>query len=79
MASKFVRIFLRRDGLMIIRLVTKNSSDVVAAELICGLFDHFKDNRNVIQKLNSRDEYRAKKKEIKSLIQQQLSRDVELS
>ena len=37
----FVHNYLRRDGVFLIRLVAKNSSDIIAAELICGLWDQY--------------------------------------
>ena len=37
----FVRRYLRRDGLFLIRLVSKNSSDLIAAELVSGLWQHY--------------------------------------
>jgi hypothetical protein len=46
----FVSKYLRRDGCFIIRMVAKNASDIIAAELICGLWDHYKDNKNKLIK-----------------------------
>ena len=54
--DKFVRTFLRRDGMFLIRLVSKNASDVVAAELLSGLWQHYKDNRRLIEKLEFKDD-----------------------
>ena len=54
--NKFVREFLRRDGLFIIRLVAKNASDLIAAELIAGLFEHFKDHKRQLERLESQHE-----------------------
>lgn len=51
--TKFVRHFLRRDGLLLVRLVGKNSSDLIAAELLCGLWKHYKTNKHKIMKINS--------------------------
>ena len=42
MVKLFVHKHLRRDGLFIVRLVSKNSSDLIAAELLWGLWDMFK-------------------------------------
>ena len=39
----FVRQWLHRDGLFIIHLVSKNSSGLIAAELVCGLWDGYKE------------------------------------
>ena len=52
--DKFVTSFLRRDGLFIIRMVSKNASDVIAAELIAGLWEHYKENMRSIERLESR-------------------------
>ena len=49
--SIFVKEYLRRDGTFILRMVAKNSSDIVAAELVCGLWEHFKDNKKRILRL----------------------------
>ena len=51
--SKFVRTFLRADGVFLIRLVAKNASDLTAAELISGLWKHYKENKRAIEKLES--------------------------
>ncbi len=51
----FVKSYLRRDGLFLIHLVGKNASDLIAAELICGLFQHYKDNKRSIERLQSKD------------------------
>ena len=56
MVRSFVGSYLRRDGIFIIRLVAKNSSDLIAAELIAGLFDHYKDSKKSVEKLTSREE-----------------------
>ena len=42
---EFSRVCLRRDGCFILRLVSKNASDLVAAELITGLWRAFKDRK----------------------------------
>lgn len=70
MVNKFVRNYLRNDGLFLIRMVAKNSSDLIAAELICGLWDHFKDNLQIIEKLESRDQVR---REARALVAKQIS------
>ena len=51
--SAFVRTFLRRDGLLLIRLVSKNSSDMVSAELLGGLWQYYKRKQHKIQRLQS--------------------------
>ena len=49
--AKFITKYLRRDGCFIIRLVAANATDIIAAEFICGLWEHFKDNENAIDNL----------------------------
>ena len=66
--SKFVRNFLKRDGMFLVRLVAKNSSDMIAAELLCGLWEHYKENKRIIEKLDSRDD---KRHQIRALIRQE--------
>lgn len=39
--EEFVTGYLRRDGCFILRMVSKNASDVIAAELTSGLWDHY--------------------------------------
>ena len=55
MIKSFVNSYLRNDGVLIVQLVSENASDIVAAELICGLWDHFRDNKKAIEKLSSHD------------------------
>jgi hypothetical protein len=38
---KFAESYLRRDGLFIMRLIAKNAGDMVATELLCGLWENF--------------------------------------
>ena len=52
--DRFVRSYLRRDGLFLIRLVSKNASDVIAAELIAGLWGHYQDHKPALDKLRRR-------------------------
>ena len=40
--DKFVKEYLQRDGVFIMRMVARNSSDLVAAELVTGLWDQYK-------------------------------------
>ena len=47
----FVRDFLRRDGVFLIRLVARNASDLIAAEVICGLYDEYKGKEKTIAAL----------------------------
>ena len=48
LASRFVGSYLRHDGVFIIRLVDKNTSGVVAAEILCGLWDNFLADRRIV-------------------------------
>lgn len=54
LVSSFIDEFLRRDGIFLIKLVAKNSSDLVAAELISGLWDHFLGFKHTIMRLEKR-------------------------
>jgi hypothetical protein len=54
--EKFVNVYLRRDGLFILRMVAKNSSDMISAQLLGGLWEHFKDNMKSVERLSSKDE-----------------------
>lgn len=38
----FVRNYLMRDGCFVLRMTAKNSSDLVASELICELWDKYR-------------------------------------
>ena len=42
LVDKFVKEYLQRDGVFIMRMVARNSSDLVAAELVTGLWDQYK-------------------------------------
>jgi len=37
--NRFVVDYLRRDGLLVIRLISKNVSELTAAELLCALWN----------------------------------------
>ncbi len=41
MLKKFTETYLRRDGLFIIRLVAKNAGEMVATEMLCGLWENY--------------------------------------
>ena len=43
--KKFTEHYLRRDGLLIIRLVAKNAGDLIAAELLHGLWLNYGPDR----------------------------------
>ena len=58
----FVRKFLRRDGLFLVRLVAKNSSEMIAADLLCGLWEKFKEHSSLMEKLKLGKEERREMK-----------------
>ena len=66
--SDFVRKFLRRDGLFLVRLVAKNSSEMIAADLLCGLWEQFRDNRALMEKLEAK---KVTRKEIKTKVKEE--------
>lgn len=37
----FTELYLRQDGVFAIRILSKNTNDVVVAEIVCKLWDHF--------------------------------------
>ncbi len=43
--EKFVREYLQRDGVFILRMVARNSSDLIAAEIVTGLWDKYKQDK----------------------------------
>ena len=47
----FVRRYLRRDGLLLIRLVSKNASDVIAAQLLKLLWLHYERHLKELSRL----------------------------
>ena len=53
--KRFTEHYLKRDGILIIWLVSKNSSDLIAAELICGLFSDYRKRPKGLDRLCSRD------------------------
>ena len=57
MVKSFVESYLRNDGLLIIKLVAENSSDIISAELICGLWDHYRENKRIVEQLSRNDQY----------------------
>lgn len=38
----FTELYLRQDGVFAIRILSKNTNDVVVAEIVCKLWDHFR-------------------------------------
>ncbi|CAD5121548.1 DgyrCDS10047 [Dimorphilus gyrociliatus] len=49
----FTNHYLRRDGCFIVRMVAKNTSDMISAELIAGLWDMYTRTRNSIFRFES--------------------------
>ena len=49
LAGRFVTNYLRHDGVFMIRLVDRNSSGVLAAEILCGLWDNFIADRRLVE------------------------------
>ena len=37
----FTELYLRQDGVFAVRMLSKNTNDVVVAEIVCKLWDHF--------------------------------------
>ena len=50
MVRSFVENYLRNDGILIIQLVSENASDLIAAELICALWDQYRDKAEMGKK-----------------------------
>jgi hypothetical protein len=38
----FLFEYLKHDGVFLLRIVKKNTNDIVVGELVCALWDHFK-------------------------------------
>jgi hypothetical protein len=45
---KFAQMYLRRDGLFLIRLIAMNVGDVVAAEVLAGLWETYGPERRLL-------------------------------
>ncbi len=54
--NEFVELYLRRDGAFIIRMVARNASDLIAAELIAGLWEHYLDHKKGMLRLISKEQ-----------------------
>lgn len=57
MFDAFLFDYLKNDGVFLLRLVKKNSNDIVVGELVCSLWDNFKNNSR-IAKQNRADDMR---------------------
>ena len=42
LCHKFVERYLRQDGIFVLRLIAKNATDIVTAEIVCALWENFK-------------------------------------
>lgn len=47
LANRFTMEYLRHDGVFTLRLVGKNSSDIVVGEIVSGLFDMYRNKKNI--------------------------------
>jgi len=52
--SKFAENYLRRDGMFIVRLVGINMGEVVAGEIVCGLWNNYSIERRSIAEKSGR-------------------------
>ena len=43
LSHKFAQMYLRQDGALILKLVAKNSTDLVVADIVAALWDNYKD------------------------------------
>lgn len=41
LVTEFTNIYLRQDGVFVLRMVSKHVNDLTAAELVCALWDNF--------------------------------------
>ena len=46
--GKFAQYYLRRDGIFLIRMLSMNIGEMVAAETLCGLFENYGPERRLI-------------------------------
>ena len=42
LSMMFVEKYLRRDGVFVLKLVAKNSTDLVVADIVAALWDNYK-------------------------------------
>ena len=52
--KRFVQDYLRRDGLFLLRLVSKNAGDLIASELLCGLWENYGPKHRLLEEGGSR-------------------------
>lgn len=48
LVSKFVECYLRRDGMLVIRLLSLNCGELFAAEILAGLWENYGPERRMI-------------------------------
>jgi len=46
--AKFAENYLRRDGMFIVRLIGMNMGEVVAGEVLCGLWNNYSPERRTL-------------------------------
>ena len=42
LAEKFAQMYLRQDGIFVLKLVAKNSTEIVVADIIAALWENYK-------------------------------------
>jgi len=42
LSHKFAQMYLRQDGVFVLKLVAKNSTDLVVADIVSALWDNYK-------------------------------------
>jgi len=42
LSHKFAEMYLRQDGVFVLKLVAKNSTDLVVADIVAALWDNYK-------------------------------------
>jgi len=42
LSHKFAQMYLRQDGVFVLKLVSKNSTNLVVADIIAALWDNYK-------------------------------------
>ena len=49
LAQKFVEYYLRQDGVFVLKLLAKNSTDLVVADIVSVLWENYKSKPENIQ------------------------------
>ncbi|CAI9717030.1 innexin unc-9-like isoform X2 [Octopus vulgaris] len=55
LANRFTVEYLRHDGVFTLRLIGKNSSDIVVAEIVSGLWDMYRSKKSIQIRSNGHD------------------------